>query len=135
MIKKAISYQLSAISIAFLFVLTAYSLPLTAYSLIISNPPYVPTAEIEKLQPEIGYEPRIALDGGRDGLDFYRRITSGAAPYLKTGGFLILEMGFRQSEAIKNIFCRREDFKIIEVIKDYNKIKRVIVARKVKRDG
>ena len=70
------------------------------YELIVSNPPYVPTAEIERLQPEIKFEPRIALDGGNDGLDFYRRIIKEASCYLVKGGYLIIEMGFNQKGLI-----------------------------------
>jgi len=100
------------------------------YDLIISNPPYIPTGEIDKLQPEIKYEPKIALDGGIDGLDFYRRLISHSLQYLKKDGLLIMEIGFKQKEALKNIFQKYEDFEIIEVVKDYNNVERVIVARK-----
>ncbi|MDD4980354.1 MAG: peptide chain release factor N(5)-glutamine methyltransferase [Candidatus Omnitrophica bacterium] len=110
--------------------LTAYSLELTAYDIIVSNPPYVPTQEIDTLQPEIQYEPRIALDGGEEGLDFYRRIIQDAPGYLKEGGFLIMEAGFGQKDAIKNVFQKSGFFKVIEWIKDYNNIDRVVVAKK-----
>jgi len=99
------------------------------YELIISNPPYIPSAEIEKLQPEIKYEPRIALDGGPDGLGFYRRIISEATRYLKEGGFLLMEMGYSQKEEIKNIFQNSGYFEIIEFVKDYRDIDRVIIAK------
>jgi len=102
------------------------------YDLILSNPPYIPTAELKNLQPEVSYEPTIALDGGEDGLDFYGRIISGSAPYLKKGGFLIMEIGIGQKGALENIFQRYEGFKIAEFIKDYNGIYRIAVARKVK---
>ena len=103
-----------------------------AYDLIISNPPYVSTAEIAKLQPEIAYEPRLSLDGGRDGLEFYRRISKNAGLYLKESGLLILEIGIGQTERIKNIFQKAKTFAIIEVVKDYGGIERIIVARKEK---
>ncbi len=106
-----------------------YELQTMNYELIVANPPYIPTAEIETLQPEIKYEPRIALDGGKDGLDFYRRIISDSLHYLKEGGFLIMEMGFNQKDHIKNIFQKSANYKIIEVIKDHNNIDRVIVAK------
>lgn len=105
---------------------------LSAVDLIVTNPPYVPTREIGKLQPEIRYEPAIALDGGKDGLDFYRRIIQEAPRFLREGGFLIMEMGFNQAEAIKNIFQKSGVFEIIELIKDYNNIERAIVAKKAK---
>jgi release factor glutamine methyltransferase len=109
----------------------SYDLRPTAYDLIISNPPYVTAQEIDNLQPEIKYEPRIALDGGGDGLDFYRRIASQAPEYLKEDGLLILEMGFGQAGSIKNILKISENFEIIEVVRDYNGLDRVIVARKL----
>ncbi len=107
-----------------------YRLPVTDYDVIVSNPPYVPTQEIDTLQPEIKYEPRLALDGGEDGLNFYRRIIHGAPRYLKKSGFLIMETGFGQKDAIKNIFQKSGAFKIIEWVKDYNNIDRVVVAKK-----
>jgi release factor glutamine methyltransferase len=100
-----------------------------SYELIISNPPYIPTAEIENLGPELSYEPRIALDGGEDGLDFYRRLIKESSTYLKRNGFLILEIGFNQCSAIKKLFNSVGKFEIIEVVKDYNSIDRIIVAR------
>lgn len=110
----------------------SYELRTMNYELIIGNPPYIPAADIDYLQPEISYEPRIALDGGRDGLDFYRKIINQAPDYLKEGGFLIMEMGFNQCMGIKGVFKSSGKFEIIEVIKDYNRIDRVIVARKCK---
>ncbi len=104
------------------------------YGLIVSNPPYIASGEIKTLQPEIKYEPRTALDGGKDGLDFYGRIIDKAPAYLKKGGFLIMEMGFNQKDAIRNIFQKSGYFQIIELIKDYNKIDRVIIAKKRERE-
>jgi len=105
---------------------------LNHYDMIVSNPPYIPTDEINSLQIEISYEPRQALDGGSDGLDFYRRIIPEASQYLKDKGLLILEMGFGQHKRIENIFYKSAKFEIIEVVKDLNNIKRVIIAQKVK---
>lgn len=105
------------------------------YELIISNPPYVATEEIKSLQPEIIYEPYIALNGGRDGLDFYRRIADSAFTYLKEGGLLVMEMGFGQNEQIENIFQKSKKFEIISTVKDYNNIDRVITVRKIKKNG
>ncbi|MFH0739216.1 MAG: peptide chain release factor N(5)-glutamine methyltransferase [Candidatus Omnitrophota bacterium] len=102
------------------------------YAMIVSNPPYISSDEINRLQIEISYEPRQALDGGRDGLNFYRRIIPQASQYLKDKGLLILEMGFGQHKRIENIFYKSAKFEIIEVIKDLNNINRVIIAQKVK---
>ena len=102
----------------------------TKYDLIISNPPYIPSEEIALLQPEIQYEPRISLDGGSRGLDFYCRLINDAPAQLEPGGYLLLEIGFGQTPAIKIILENSRKFEIIEVVKDYNNIDRVIVARK-----
>ena len=104
-----------------------------SYELIVSNPPYIPTQGIGALQPEIKYEPRLALDGGRDGLDFYRRIINNAHIYLKENGLLIMEIGFNQKEAVKNIFKVCGYFEIIDEVKDYNNINRIIIAKKRER--
>ena len=105
-------------------------LQLATYDIIVSNPPYVASQDLKQLQVEISYEPSRALDGGEDGLDFYRRIINESPKYLKPGGLLILETGFRQRFSIEKIFQDSEVFKIIEVIPDYNNIERVIVAKK-----
>ncbi len=99
------------------------------YDLIVSNPPYIPRFEIENLEAELNYESRIALDGGIDGLDFYRRIIKESSGCLKNDGFLILEIGFNQCQTIKELFKSVEEFKITKVVKDYNDIDRVIVVR------
>lgn len=105
------------------------------YDLIISNPPYIPRDQIRLLQPELEYEPFIALDGGNDGLGFYRKIIKEAPDYLRDNGILIMEMGFNQRKYIEDIFSEVKHFNIIEVIKDYNNIDRVIVVKKGRRDG
>ena len=108
----------------------ACSLQPKSFDFIVSNPPYIPTPEIKNLQPEISYEPGIALDGGNDGLNFYRRIIEKSPGYLKKTGVLIMEMGFNQKGAIKNIFKESGDFEIIDVVKDYSNIDRVIVVQR-----
>ncbi|MBI4982627.1 MAG: peptide chain release factor N(5)-glutamine methyltransferase [Candidatus Omnitrophica bacterium] len=99
------------------------------YALCISNPPYIPSKEIARLQPEIQYEPRLALDGGKDGLNFYRRIIADSPDYLENDGFLLMEMGFGQCKKIKEIFKNCKKFEIIEIVKDYSNIERIIVAK------
>ena len=112
---------------------TSCNLQVTGYDIIVSNPPYIPAVEIEALQPEVKYEPHMALDGGKDGLDFYRRIIDKMPCYLRKDGFLIMEMGFNQKNAIKSIFQKSGYFEIVELIKDYNNIDRVIIAKKRER--
>ncbi|HLX68606.1 MAG TPA: HemK/PrmC family methyltransferase, partial [Verrucomicrobiae bacterium] len=103
--------------------------PGTQFDLIISNPPYIPTAEIETLEPEVrDFDPRGALDGGSDGLDFYRRFAAEARPFLKPGGKIILEFGDGQADAIRNIFEAQKW--IVEAIHaDYTQRQRIFIAR------
>jgi len=101
-----------------------------SFDIIISNPPYVPSDQINKLPKEISYEPAIALDGGRDGLEFFRRIIKSASIYLKEDGFLVMEIGFRQFDSIKNLFKNIKNLRIIDCVKDYSNIERVVVAKK-----
>ena len=108
---------------------SSYTVRGTRYDFIISNPPYIASEDIDMLQPEIAHEPRIALDGGKDGLDFYRRLGSLTGRYLKENGLLVLEIGFGQLKKIENIFQNSKNFEIIEVAKDYNNIDRVVVAK------
>ena len=78
----------------------------TLFDLILVNPPYIPRAEISYLMPEVrDYEPHLALDGGEEGLDFYRRLAASAALYLKEDGWLLMEHGAAQEAAIREIFA------------------------------
>lgn len=99
------------------------------YDLIVSNPPYIAAGDIGSLPEDVQHEPAIALDGGNNGLDFYRRIISRGKEFLKNGGFILFEIGFGQSDKIKGIFSTVSGFEIVDVVKDYNDIERVIVAR------
>lgn len=110
-------------------------LAVSSYDIIVSNPPYISDLEIDNLQAEVRHEPRIALDGGRDGLDYYRRIVNHAPYYLEEGGLLIMEIGYNQKDAVENIFKAAGGFRISEVIPDYNSIDRVIVAEKRRKNG
>ena len=103
------------------------------FDMIVSNPPYIPNPQIDQLPREIGPEPRLALEGGSDGLDYYRKIIKESAGYLKKKGLLIMEMGFRQCREIKNIFKLRDKLEIIDIVKDYHQIERIIVASKMKQ--
>lgn len=100
-----------------------------AFDLIISNPPYIASAEIATLEPEVrDFDPRTALDGGEDGLDFYRMLATQARPFLQPGGKIMLEFGDGQAAAIKKIF---EDEKwVVEAVKeDYSQRERILIAR------
>jgi len=96
------------------------------FDLIISNPPYIPSKEIADLEPEVRvHEPRIALDGGADGFDFYRKIAESAEKFLNKNGKIILEIGFGQKEKIIEIFSEN-NFRFIESKLDLSGIDRAL---------
>ena len=100
------------------------------FDLILSNPPYIPSAEIATLDPEVrDFDPGLALDGGADGLEFYRRLATEAEPFLTAGGKMMVEFGDGQADAIKKIL---EDEKwIVEAVKeDYSQRARILVAHR-----
>ncbi|MDY6863382.1 MAG: peptide chain release factor N(5)-glutamine methyltransferase [Thermodesulfobacteriota bacterium] len=102
------------------------------FDLIISNPPYIAIGEWESLPPEVTkYEPRDALLGGEDGLKNFRTILAKAKNYLDHRGWLILEIGESQKEAIKDILETEKSYKFSEIVKDYSGKDRVIVARRI----
>ena len=100
------------------------------FNLIISNPPYISSTEIAALQPEVrDFDPHGALDGGADGLDYYRLIASQAMAFLKPGGKVMLEFGDGQAEAIRHFF--ENEKWIVEAVKeDYSQRPRILVAGK-----
>jgi release factor glutamine methyltransferase len=108
----------------------AGKMPAPLFDLIISNPPYIPSAEIKTLEPEVrDFDPRAALDGGKDGLDFYRLIASQAGAFLKPGGKITVEFGDGQAEAIRKIF--ETEKWIVEAVKeDYSQRARILIARR-----
>lgn len=94
------------------------------YNLIVCNPPYIKSGDIPNLQKEVrGYEPKIALDGGADGLDFYRKLASSVRSYLARDGVLLLECGEGQAEEILKLFEKRD---YAMVIKDLSGIERFL---------
>ena len=102
-----------------------------AYDAILSNPPYIPDADIEGLAPEVRCkEPRTALSGGADGLDFYRRLVVDSPALLKDDGFLAVEVGIHQAQAVAKMAVESGKFARTEIIKDYGGIERVVVAWK-----
>ena len=94
-----------------------------SYDMICVNPPYIPTSELASLQAEVKREPVLALDGGADGLDFYRRISRDYAAHLNPGGALLMEVGAGQAEDVAEMFPKAE------IIKDICGIKRVVAVR------
>jgi release factor glutamine methyltransferase len=100
------------------------------FDLIVSNPPYIPTADLEALQPEVrDFEPHQALDGGRDGLDFYRIIVPAAPDYLIPGGWLLFEVGIGQADYVQALFQQTGTFSDLFTAKDPNGIERVVGGR------
>jgi len=99
------------------------------FNLIVSNPPYIPSAEIAALQPEVrDFDPRASLDGGADGLDFYRMLAEETKPFLKPDGKIMLEFGDSQAEAIKYIFESQKW--VVEAVKeDYSQRARILIAK------
>lgn len=94
------------------------------FDIIVSNPPYIPSAEIQTLQREVkDYEPRLALDGGADGLDMYRRIAKDASKYLNRGGVLIMEVGAGQAQEVVKLF---KSCAYSMILKDFNNIDRYV---------
>ncbi|MFH2058275.1 MAG: peptide chain release factor N(5)-glutamine methyltransferase [Pseudomonadota bacterium] len=101
------------------------------FDLIVSNPPYIPTHDIQNLQPEIKeFEPMLALDGGPDGLDCYRILLAQAHEYLVAGGILMLEIGFDQREGINLIVQNYPQYESIEFVKDLAGHDRVVKIKK-----
>ena len=97
------------------------------YDVIVSNPPYIRSNDVDGLDKELSFEPRSALDGGEDGLTFYRLTATGAYAALKVGGTLFLEIGYDQKDAVTGLLA---DFSSVEAIKDLNGKDRIIKAVK-----
>jgi len=99
------------------------------FRLIVSNPPYIPTARIQTLDPEVrDHEPRQALDGGADGMDFYRRIAAEAGAFLEPDGRLMLELDDEGPAAAEEIF-QRQNWIVEPIQSDYNQRPRILIAR------
>ena len=97
---------------------------------IISNPPYINSDDFKLLPPEIkNNEPKIALYGGVDGIDYYRKIIKETPKYLKRDGFIALEVGLNQAKIIKEMILKENNYrKNVEIFKDYSGIERVVIA-------
>lgn len=104
------------------------ALPEMKFHLIVSNPPYIPAADCLELQEEVLREPMMALDGGADGYDFYRRIAENAPRFLHEGGTLLMEVGFDQAEHVMAL-CREVGLMPVAIHEDYQHIARMVEAR------
>lgn len=94
---------------------------------LVSNPPYLTKGDMEQLQPEVRHDPALALYGGDDGLEFYRRIAADSPAYVKAGGHCAVEIGAGQAEDVTAIFCRHSAYDHEQTVKDYGGIDRVLV--------
>jgi release factor glutamine methyltransferase len=104
------------------------------FDLLLSNPPYIAAGEIPSLPETVRrYEPHLALDGGDDGLMFYRRLLAEAPPYLVDGGVAIVEVGHRQAGDVCRLFAQSQPWAVLEVVKDYSGIERIVVVQRRQR--
>jgi len=100
------------------------------YDLLVANPPYIASAEIATLDPEVrDFDPRGALDGGADGLDFYRRLAAEAEPFLKPGARMMLEVGDSQAASVRELF-EGQNWIVERVVEDYTQRPRILIARR-----
>lgn len=99
------------------------------FDIIISNPPYIKTNDINKLDKKVKFEPRMALDGGKDGLDFYKNIIKFWTSKLKKNAIIIFELGINQHKQVKKII-QDNNFCNIKILKDFSNIERIIIANK-----
>lgn len=104
------------------------------FEIIVSNPPYIASAEVEKLMPEVrNHEPRMALDGTEDGLYFYRRIIEEAGKHLVSSGMLFFEIGYDQGQAVSELM-RTEGYCEVQVVQDYAGLDRVVLGTYCERN-
>ena len=100
-----------------------------SYDMILSNPPYIPSADIAGLMPEVrSYEPHLALDGGTDGLDIYRRLTAEAPALLKAGGVIAVEVGIGEAHAVAALMEAHPRIVRTETLTDLGGIERVVMG-------
>ncbi len=99
------------------------------FDIIVSNPPYIETDTIKTLSKEVQKEPKLALDGGKDGLDFYRKISENGYKFLNRQGYLCLEIGYNQKISVKQILEKKKRYVNIKCIKDLCENDRVIIAQ------
>lgn len=99
------------------------------YDIIVSNPPYIESKEISKLDKQVQNEPHLALDGGKDGLEFYRKLAGEAHKFLNKNGYLCMEIGYNQKEQIMQLLKENKNYKEIYSKKDLSQNDRIIIAK------
>lgn len=100
------------------------------FNIIVSNPPYIKADVINKLSLEVQHEPHVALDGGQDGLDFYRNIINNAYKYLVEDGYLALEIGYDQKQEVEAIIENSHKYKEIYSKKDLAGNDRIVICKR-----
>ena len=100
------------------------------FDIIVSNPPYIETKKLEKLPKDVQNEPQLALDGGEDGLKYYKIIRDEGYKFLKDNGAILLEIGYNQNRSVPDLFRNNENYKNIEIYKDLSNIDRVVKIEK-----
>ncbi|MCH4166981.1 MAG: peptide chain release factor N(5)-glutamine methyltransferase [Megasphaera sp.] len=103
------------------------TVPVQTFDWIVSNPPYLTRQDMERLQPEVQYDPQCALYGGTDGLDVYRHIAAASPSYVKDGGHCAVEIGAGQADDVIAIFTAQSAYTYDKTVKDYSGIDRVLV--------
>jgi release factor glutamine methyltransferase len=96
---------------------------------VVSNPPYIPSGDLDDLQAEVArHEPRLALDGGADGLDIIRRLVAQAPDFIEPGGFLALEVGIEQAQVVSSLISETGAYGDVEILRDLGDVERVVLA-------
>lgn len=98
--------------------------------MVVANPPYIPSRDMPRLQPEVQFEPALALDGGEDGLNFYRAIVLRAQDFIVPGGVLLFEIGFNQAEDVARLIEDTGQYTGVAVYKDYQGYDRIVRAQR-----
>ena len=125
---RAVFVESNLFSSAFFQQNTGKDMP--QYDILISNPPYIRSAEIENLMEEVrDHDPRLALDGHEDGLYFYRKIVAEGRAFLKENGWMLFEIGYDQGEAVKSLM-RENGFFDVQIVKDLTGLDRVVLGRR-----
>ena len=95
------------------------------FDVIVSNPPYLTREDLDRIEPELNFEPSIALNGGREGLDFFKRIIFAAKRILKRKGFIFFEVGMEQAKSVSKLL-KENGFESLEISKDDSGIERIV---------
>lgn len=124
-----INNQLNATNVEFIKSNMFKNISRKDFDIIVSNPPYIETTNIQYLNQDVQQEPKIALDGGEDGLKFYRILAKQAYQYLKPNGLLVMEIGYNQKQSVTKILKSTEKYQEINCKKDFDGNDRIILCK------